>query len=294
MRDDRNLAGALYKRLLGLYPRTFRERLGDSMEQTFNDLCADRKRQAAGGLFGFVLWMFVETALGIAEEHLCAVKEANPMRRIVTSLRLPAIISFLIILPLLLLDIVSTIGTRLHSVSWRSALDVVVLFGFLWLGLGAVILILMPIVRLRRAGGAASTQNLAPAPSGTAHSMLSNPTFAAMAGTLLALPFVTMLSFLLLNIQPSFGPLEPLLSNPDPDQPNILGSFIFLSAFLLAVLACLIVREPIVRAMRAGGGLRAHPIHLLLATAVLCFIIVLVVGIAVDQYPCWIGVPNCD
>jgi hypothetical protein len=294
MTDDKHIVGALYKRLLGLYPRAFRERLGESMEQTFRDLYAEQKRQAQGGLTGFVLWMFVETALGIAEERLFAVKEENPMRSMLTSLRLPAIISFLIILPLMLLDVVLNIGTRLQTFSWRSALDFIVLFGFLWLGVGAIILILMPIVRLRRVEGAASTQNLVPAQGGTAHNMLSNPTFAAMAGMLLALPFVTILSFLLLNIQPSFGPLELLLNNPDPDQPNILGSFIFLSAFLLAVLACLIVREPIVRAMRAGGGLLAYPIHLLLASVMLFFILVLVVGIAVDQYPCWIGVPNCD
>jgi len=38
---------ALYNRLLALYPRGFREQLGESMQQTFNDLC--RERQAEGG-----------------------------------------------------------------------------------------------------------------------------------------------------------------------------------------------------------------------------------------------------
>ena len=40
------------------------------MEQTFNDLYNERKQQAERGLFGFVLWMFVETAIGIVQEHL--------------------------------------------------------------------------------------------------------------------------------------------------------------------------------------------------------------------------------
>jgi hypothetical protein len=294
MIDDTRIASALYKRLLGLYPRAFRERFGESMEQTFRDLYAERRRKAAGGLPSFMLWMFVETALGIAEEHLFVVKEVNPMRSMLTSLRSPAIISFLIILPLMLLDVVVNSGARLPTFSWRSALDFMVLFGFLWLEVGAVILILMPIVRLRRVGEDANTLNRAPAQRGTAHTILTHPTFAAMAGGLLALPFVTIFSLLVLNIQPAFGPLEPLLSNQDPDQPNILGSLIFLSAFLLAVVACLIVREPIVRAVRSGGGLFDHPMHLLLAIAILFFILVPVVGIVADQYPCWIGVPNCD
>ena len=39
MAYDQNTVPALYKKLLGLYPRGFRERLGESMQQTFNDLC---------------------------------------------------------------------------------------------------------------------------------------------------------------------------------------------------------------------------------------------------------------
>ena len=56
-----------YARLLRLYPRNYRERMGESMEQTFNDLC--RERRAAGeGLFGFVLWTFADTFIGILRE----------------------------------------------------------------------------------------------------------------------------------------------------------------------------------------------------------------------------------
>ncbi len=35
-------------------------------------------------------------------------------------------------------------------------------------------------------------------------------------------------------------------------------------------------------------------LNLLLAVAILFFIIMFAGGIIVDQYPCWIGVPNCD
>jgi hypothetical protein len=58
-----------YAKLLRFYPKPYRERFGESMEQTFNDLC--RERQDAGeGLFGFVLWTFADTVLGIIDEGI--------------------------------------------------------------------------------------------------------------------------------------------------------------------------------------------------------------------------------
>ncbi len=58
-----------YAKLLRFYPRPYRERFGEGMEQTFNDLCRER-RAAENGLFGFVLWVFVETSAGIIRENI--------------------------------------------------------------------------------------------------------------------------------------------------------------------------------------------------------------------------------
>jgi hypothetical protein len=286
MKPDQEIARALYTKLLGLYPRAFRERLGESMEQTFTDRYNQRKRQAEGGLFSFVLWMFLETAIGIVQEHIFFIKEMNPMRYILTNLRLPAIISLLIILPFMLLEFVFVIIKNL-TFDLRDALDSVVVFGILWLGVVAILLILMPIVRNIRAGNN-TIANPAPA---RGNSILTAPMSAALIGFLLALPFLTILSLLLLNIEPPFA---HLLNNPDPDQPNVIGTLIVLGAILLAIAACLIARAPIVRTLQTGGSLLAHPINLLLAVVILSFITMLVVGLIVDQYPCWIGVPNCD
>jgi hypothetical protein len=55
--------------LLRLYPRPFRERFGEGMAQTFHDLCRER-RDARRGLFGFALWMFCETLVGIVKENI--------------------------------------------------------------------------------------------------------------------------------------------------------------------------------------------------------------------------------
>lgn len=54
MAYQRNAVHTLYKKLLRLYPREFREHLEESMEQTFNDLYEEQKRQTERGLFGFV------------------------------------------------------------------------------------------------------------------------------------------------------------------------------------------------------------------------------------------------
>jgi hypothetical protein len=54
-------------------------------------------------------------------------------------------------------------------------------------------------------------------------------------------------------------------------QPNVVGSAIVFGAWLLALVAFIVNVDPIVRDARAGLG-----------------------GIVVDQYPCWVGVPNGD
>lgn len=67
-----NVAGRRYRTwyamLLRLYPRPFRDRFGEGMAQTFHDLCQERQG-ARRRLFGFVLWMFCETLVGIVREN---------------------------------------------------------------------------------------------------------------------------------------------------------------------------------------------------------------------------------
>jgi len=59
---------AWYAMLLRRYPRPFHERFGEGMEQTFHDLCRER-RDAGQGLFGLALWVFFETLAGIVREN---------------------------------------------------------------------------------------------------------------------------------------------------------------------------------------------------------------------------------
>ena len=80
---DEQKARTLYKKLLALYPRGFREQLGESMQQTFNDLY--RERQTKGGWFGFMLWTFAETAIGIVREHVLLLTKGATMKNILAN-----------------------------------------------------------------------------------------------------------------------------------------------------------------------------------------------------------------
>jgi len=144
MTYDQKTVRTLYKKLLALYPRGFRERLGESMEQTFNDLCNERKRHTERGWFGFVLWMFVETAIGIIKEHGLLITQGNNMGNILINSRSAAIISFILVLPLMILELVNR---RNFHEGFPIAL-----FSLLWLLPVAFIVILVPMVRNIRAG----------------------------------------------------------------------------------------------------------------------------------------------
>jgi hypothetical protein len=58
-----------YRRLLAFYPRRYRERFAQGMEQTFNDLCRERLQAGGRGFTAFLLWIFVETFAGIVRER---------------------------------------------------------------------------------------------------------------------------------------------------------------------------------------------------------------------------------
>ena len=124
--------------------------------------------------------------------------------------------------------------------------------------------------------------------------LTTNPRSVAIISFILALPGAIIYLLLVLAIEPYFGPLQPLLTDPDPDKPDVLGSLIVLGMMLLILVALIVNLRIIVRAKRAGKSITAHPINLVLAVAMLAFITSFVGSIIVDQYPCWIGVPNCD
>ena len=79
MEHDRKTKGyrGFYKKLLSLYPQRYRERFGESMWQTFNDLCDEKENARGYALLDFVLWMTVETSVAIIKERITNNKIDN-------------------------------------------------------------------------------------------------------------------------------------------------------------------------------------------------------------------------
>lgn len=144
MTYDQETIRVLYKKLLSLYPRGFREQLGESMEQSFNDLYKEQKRQTVPGSFSFVLWMFVETTIGIIQEHILLITQGDPMKNILTTFRSPTIISLVLVFPFIILELV-------NRRNFHEGFPIV-LFGLMWLLPMIFIVTLMPVVRNVRAG----------------------------------------------------------------------------------------------------------------------------------------------
>lgn len=108
MADNSALVRALYQKLLTLYPPAFREKFAESMAQTFNDLYTERRQQPGQGLFGFVLYLFYETAIAISKEHMLRIRQGDRMTNITTNARAAALIGFLLTLPFMLLNTIAS------------------------------------------------------------------------------------------------------------------------------------------------------------------------------------------
>lgn len=113
------------------------------MEQTFNDLCRE-KEQSKSILFSFVLWTFIETAIGIFREYRLLIREGDHMQTLFTNLRLPALISFLLVIPFMIMEVVNR-----RNLSEGFPIP---LFVIMWLLPVLFILTVTPLLRNVRAG----------------------------------------------------------------------------------------------------------------------------------------------
>jgi hypothetical protein len=263
---------SLYKKLIAFYPPSFREQLGESMEQTFNDLC-NEKQQRKQSLTGFVLWTFIETALGILREHLLFIPTGVIMKAILKTLGSSTLVGLLLVLPFMIMEVVNR---RNFNEDFPFAL----FFG-LWLNLFVISLILLPIVQARRTGKHQAT----------------NP-ISTQGGTLLTTPkstlIVSIVCILLIAIPSllaSFGSNQEGLS---VFGVRVASQFVAFIALSLPIAAGIVAGRPIVRTLQAGGSLFAHPFHLLIVVFILATFAIGFVSFILDQWPCFIGVPNCD
>ena len=277
MEYDQSTIRTRYKRLIAFYLGVFKEQLGESMEQTFNDLC-NEKQQTNQALLGFVLRTFIETALGIFREHLLLISSGVIMQTILKTLGSAVLVSLLLIFPFMIMEVVNR---RNFNEDFPF-----MLFFVLCLNLFAISLILLPIVRARRTGNH-DTANPIPKQGNT---LLTNPRSAAMISVVL---------FLLPGILPLLDTvgwlsLDRLFNGPNSEVAYLPGQVISLGLILLPIAAGIIAGGPIVSTLRAGGSLFAHPIHLIIVVVISFLFAAGVVSLIVDQWPCFVGVPNCD
>jgi hypothetical protein len=266
----------LYKKLLALYPQTFKEQLGESMERTFQDLW-NEKRQTKKELFGFVLWTFIETAIGILREHLLLISTGVIMQTILKTLGLSSIISFILIVPFMIMEWVT------HR-NFNEEFPIFLFFA-MWLNLFAISLILLPIVRGRRIGNH-DTANPVPAQGNT---LLTNPKWSAMISVALILaPGI-------LPLLDSAGwlSLDRLVNGPNPEVAYLPGQVITLGFILFPIVAGVIAASPIVNTLRAGGSLFAHPINLIIVVFILSTFAIGFASFIIDQMPCFLGGRGC-
>lgn len=192
------------------------------------------------------------------------------------------VISFLLILPLMIMEVV-------NRRNFNEDFPATLFFG-MWFNLFATSLILLPIVQGRRAANPDMANSIA-----QGNSLLTNPRSALMISLALIL-FIVILSLL---DSLGWGSRERLLNGPTPEQLYVFGirvpnQFIVFVLFSLPVAAGIIAGGPIVRTLRAGGGLFAHPLHLIIVVAISSLFAVGIVGMIVDQWPCFMGVQYCD
>lgn len=120
------------------------------------------------------------------------------------------------------------------------------------------------------------------------------PLVASTVGMLLIVPGVMMFTLLLLGIEPPLGPLETVLKAP-PDVPNIAGTLVALTIIVFLPLGGLILNYAAIRKSIPTESSRfAYRTNLLVAALGLCLVLSFIAGVVIDQYPCWMAVPNCD
>jgi hypothetical protein len=273
---EQNTARTFYKKLLTLYPKTFKERLAESMEQTFNDLCSE-KRRTNQGFLRFVIWTFAETVAGIAHEHVLIIQEIY-MKALLTNIRSSALFGLLLILPFMIMEVVNR---RNFNEGFPF-----VLFIVMWINLFAISAILLPIVRGQRTGNH-DTADPVPAQENT---LLTNPRSA------LILSVVLILAPGILPLLDSIGwlSLDRLFNGPNPEVDYFPGLVIGLGLILFPVAAGIVAGWPIASTLQAGGGLFAHWINLIIVVFILSVFAIGLANTIIDQWPCFIGVPNCD
>ena len=72
------------------------------------------------------------------------------------------------------------------------------------------------------------------------------------------------------------------------------GLIVLFGLLWLLPTAFIVILMPIVRAVRAGDGVATNPFNLLFRVTMLALTATTWGGLLIDQFPCFMGAPNCD
>ena len=75
-------------------------------------ICFTRSAKGNQGVFGFVLWTFVETSGGILQERILLITQEYAMKNITTNPRSAALVGLLFLAPFVLLNVI--VGNRIE------------------------------------------------------------------------------------------------------------------------------------------------------------------------------------
>jgi hypothetical protein len=117
-----------------------------------------------------------------------------------------------------------------------------------------------------------------------------DPKKSAIISLLLALPFIKLFLFFILGFKPL---IQPLASFFDPGYGR-MGSYTVLGVFILLITGFVISIMPLVWSRKTGENGKWLMINRLLSLIIFLIIAGFISAIIIDQYPCWVGVPNCD
>ena len=254
-----------YRKLLKLYPRPFRERFGESMEQTFDDLC----NESGAKVTTLTIRLTVDTGIGIVKEHALHFSRRGVMTEILKDPKIAAVIGVLLFLPgaimfsMILLGIEPSLGFLQPYVEPSDPDAPHILGSLIFLSL----IFLLP--------AAAVFINIAATEGNALKGILSNFGVAAIAGVLLVLP--------LLVLELVYGQ-KTYTNFPLP----LFGILWVLPVLFVLTLA------PLAKMVRAGAIIFENPFSLFLRVAFLVLTAAFWIGLVNDQMPCFLGVPNCD
>ncbi len=81
-----------YQRLIRLYPKKHQDLFGESMMQTFDDLCTEKEQDDNSETLHFLIWMFADTGIAFLKEYLYVTTKAMKNKPI-------ALIGLILLLP---------------------------------------------------------------------------------------------------------------------------------------------------------------------------------------------------